>query len=67
MEVGRDVARQISNGDKRIAGAMIESHLKILKFKIVQPGLPVRFHTNKDKKKTTEEFAQKFLEQIEVE
>jgi 3-deoxy-7-phosphoheptulonate synthase len=27
-EVGRDVARQISNGDKRIIGAMIESHLK---------------------------------------
>jgi 3-deoxy-7-phosphoheptulonate synthase len=28
VEVGRDVARQLSAGDKRIFGAMVESHLK---------------------------------------
>ncbi len=28
IEVARDVARQIANGDRRIMGAMIESHLK---------------------------------------
>jgi 3-deoxy-7-phosphoheptulonate synthase len=27
-EVGREVARQVAAGDKRIFGAMIESHLK---------------------------------------
>lgn len=37
IDVGRDVARQISNGDKRIFGIMIESHLVAGNQKVV-PG-----------------------------
>ncbi|HIE54356.1 MAG TPA: 3-deoxy-7-phosphoheptulonate synthase AroG [Chromatiaceae bacterium] len=42
MEVGHDVAGQISRGDMRIIGAMIESHLVGGRQELV-PGKPLRF------------------------
>jgi 3-deoxy-7-phosphoheptulonate synthase len=42
MDVGRDVANQIGNGDKRIVGVMIESHL-VAGRQDLKPGCPLAY------------------------
>ncbi len=46
------------------AVSLIENHLKILKLNVVQDGLPIRFFPHNGKKKQLEEFAEKFVENI---
>ena len=47
------------------AVSIIESHLKILKLKIVQSGLPVRFYPHNEKRKKLEAFADDFIKHLD--